>query len=63
MRCTVCDKTIEGTLPLVLKVDNSDYPICSSVCHARFEENPDQYVGKAGRRRKPWFKGRKRCGG
>lgn len=60
VRCTVCERAIEGTLPMVLRIGNSDYPICSSVCHARFEEKPNHYVGKARRRKKPWFIGRKK---
>ncbi len=49
--CAVCRRKIEGRVPILLSLDGKSFPLCSSVCHAVFEEDRGRFTkeGRGGR--------------
>ena len=58
VKCTVCKKEIVGSAPILVNVSGAPYPLCSSLCHGRFEKEPGEFLKERGRK-KWWFRRRK----
>ena len=58
VKCTVCKKEIVGSAPILVSINGTSYPLCSSLCHGRFEKEPGNFIEKRGEK-KSWL-GRRR---
>ncbi|MFQ5905967.1 MAG: TRASH domain-containing protein [bacterium] len=58
MKCAVCGKEIVGSVPILVRMDGRSYPLCSSLCHSRFDKEPARFSNRK-RTRRSWFSRRK----